>query len=355
MQHNESWSHQPETDIVHDTDYDNLQLLRLSDFLLTKQMNETEVAATVTNYEQSARNVRTRWELYRYADNYVNIEKTALAALNIPPAGSILDIGTADGKFLHDIAHEYGRTDVSLHGIELKSIQLDRSEYWERQRHDYFVTKGDGQKIEGHLYSGNGADLTNIKDEAFDAVSAMFMLYHLDATDRQKMLNECMRILKPSGRLVIATSGVNNKKLHRMHEQMIARYMSQTDTGKFEAPRPMNNDFVSETASLEVKQFNSVFDFEYHDHITLSSPETIKAYKQSLRSMYDQFHPRPPRALFERAVDALVRDIEHAAFDGKPYQETIQRQLLVCSKSTIRKATVPDGFTRLYFKAKPVL
>lgn len=353
IQHGEFWSDSFDSENISMERREFVQRVqRLTDYLSTKQLDETEIAATVVNYEQSAQNVRDRWELYRYADSYVDVQAVALEALAVPSNGVMLDVGTADGKYLHDIATVYGRDDIELLGIELMGAQLDHSNYWERISGNYFGIKDLAYNKIAYLMTGSAADLHEIPDGSLDAVSAMFMMYHLHSADRAAMLEECARTLKPNGRLVVTTSGISNKTLHRMHERLIARYMTQPSTGVFAPPRAMNTDFVSESAAIEMRNFRTVFNYEYHDHITLDRPEALSAYELSLKSMYDQFHPLPPRKLFNSAVGAVMFDIEQAAERGRPYRETIQRQILVCSKAPMPAKTLPENFSRLHFGAK---
>lgn len=80
------------------------------------------------------------------------------------------------------------------------------------------VTAGDlieahAEKMQRHanaslleaIYSGSADDLSRFEDESFDAVLCMGALYHLpDAVDRDCVMRECLRVLKPGGYIVCA-------------------------------------------------------------------------------------------------------------------------------------------------------
>lgn len=55
------------------------------------------------------------------------------------------------------------------------------------------------------IYTGDAGNLSRFKDASFDTVLCMGALYHLpDAADRDAVLRECIRVLKPGGFLICA-------------------------------------------------------------------------------------------------------------------------------------------------------
>ena len=53
-------------------------------------------------------------------------------------------------------------------------------------------------------YVGSATDLSAFRNASFDAVLCMGALYHLDESNRDICIKECLRVLKPGGMLVIA-------------------------------------------------------------------------------------------------------------------------------------------------------
>lgn len=59
------------------------------------------------------------------------------------------------------------------------------------------------------IYAGNASDLSLFESESFDAVLCMGALYHLPGQeDRDAVLTECLRVLRPGGRLALAWHSV---------------------------------------------------------------------------------------------------------------------------------------------------
>lgn len=335
-------------DAVIERDMHQLRYEHLMSYLITSDLDETEVESVARNYAESAQHVRTRWELYKYADNFEDFEKLAVRALHLGAGDTMVDVGTADGKFLYDIAIMGAAHDISLHGVELSEAQLTHSAYWAPVQDDVYMPV---QELYGHhdlrvtLRQGTATDLSYYQNDSVAAVSAMFMLYHLDATDRQAALDEFARILRPDGRLVIATSGISNKIVHRDIERTVAQLLS-AHGNHVDAPRVMNQDFVSELLEEQFTPFKYVYAFEYLDHITINDAYTFFSYVGSLASMYDQFRPVPDRQLFNQALKIATRDMYEKMYTDQACIETVQRRLFICAQ---QPQDVPEGFILLDF------
>ena len=74
------------------------------------------------------------------------------------------------------------------------------------------LVSGNVAKMQAHpdarllenTYVGSAADLSMFQKDSFDAVLCRGALYHLPANERQRCMQECLRVLKPTGMLVIA-------------------------------------------------------------------------------------------------------------------------------------------------------
>lgn len=330
---------------------DHMRALRyahLAAYLTTPDLDDVEVESVARNYAESAQNVRTRWELYQHAEHFLDFEKLAISALNLRAGDTIVDVGTADGKFLYDIATMTKDTAVELHGVELSEAQLSHSAYWTIREGVMYeppeALYGIGD-LRAVLRQGSATDLTYYEDESVAAVSAMFMLYHLDAAGREAALIEFARILRPDGRLVIATSGINNKIMHRYVEHAIAEELSLSGQ-HVSPPRVMNRDFVSELLDEEFAPFKYVYAMEYLDHIVIDNAYTYFAYIGSLATMYDQFRPVPDREAFSIALKKVTAQIHERVGTDRPFIETVQRRLFICAH---QPQDVPEDFVRLEF------
>ncbi|UCB43179.1 MAG: class I SAM-dependent methyltransferase [Dehalococcoidales bacterium] len=112
---------------------------------------------------------------WRYLDRY------------LPPKGAILDIGAATGGYTLELAkrrYTVTAADLSSNLIELCQRRVSEEELEKSVR--FFVA--------------DARDLSDIKDDTFDAVLLMGPLYHLILEgDRKTALREAFDLLKPGG------------------------------------------------------------------------------------------------------------------------------------------------------------
>jgi ubiquinone/menaquinone biosynthesis C-methylase UbiE len=127
--------------------------------------------------------------------------------------------------------------------------------------------------VSGRAFQFKEIDAQSIpfEDEAFDAVIANHMLYHVP--DRPKAIAEIKRILKPGGRLIATTIGQN-------HLKEIAnwiRYVSPaSDFESFGSP------FTLENGLEQLEQFFSqVTVSRYSDNLHVTEIKPIVAYIRS--------------------------------------------------------------------------
>ena len=103
----------------------------------------------------------------------------------------IADIGGGPGRYSLHFA-ERGH-DVTL--MDLSSKNVEHAEKMARDR---------GLQL-SRIEKASALDLSSLEAEAFDAVLCMGPLYHLQKeADRIRPVEECLRILKPGGVLVVA-------------------------------------------------------------------------------------------------------------------------------------------------------
>jgi len=105
----------------------------------------------------------------------------------------VLDVATGTGRTLKQIRSAFN--EVELLGIDLSGAYL-------RQASRCLNTKGCRF---AQLIRGNAEDMP-FPDESMQALSCVFLLHELPRNARQKVIEECWRILEPGGVLVLADS-----------------------------------------------------------------------------------------------------------------------------------------------------
>lgn len=107
----------------------------------------------------------------------------------LPPKAKVLDCCAGTGYYSFWLA-EQGHQ-VTAGDIVPKHVDIMKSS--DKAKH-----------LDG-IYLGNVLDMTRFKDESFDAVLCMGAYYHLlDQEKRDKCIQECLRVLKKEGILVVS-------------------------------------------------------------------------------------------------------------------------------------------------------
>jgi 2-polyprenyl-3-methyl-5-hydroxy-6-metoxy-1,4-benzoquinol methylase len=115
------------------------------------------------------------------------MEYMRFMTLKSHPCGKLLDIGCGGGRFMSRMGRK---------GWEVEGIDFD-------EKSTSKITRRYGMKT----YTG---DLLSCKlpDSSYDAITLSHTIEHL--FDPEKVLLECMRILKPGGKLVVVTPNVDS-------------------------------------------------------------------------------------------------------------------------------------------------
>ena len=133
----------------------------------------------------------------------------ALEHLSVDEAETVLEIGFGPGHCLKQIAESAGQTgkvygvDISSGMLEVARRRLDKARLMDRVE----------------LYCGDAASLP-YGDNTFDAAFMSFTLELFDTPETPRLLEEVKRVLKPKGRIGIASMSKENGEslLLRLYE-----------------------------------------------------------------------------------------------------------------------------------------
>lgn len=108
-----------------------------------------------------------------------------ISQANIKPYHHVLDIGCGTGTFIVTLKRQYGPAQVV--GLDPDPKALTRAKHKVRRA-----------AVSVQLDQGF-ADELPYNNHSFDRVFSSFMFHHLEGAERQKTLNEVVRVLKPGG------------------------------------------------------------------------------------------------------------------------------------------------------------
>ena len=135
----------------------------------------------------------------RVSDRQFHHGKQLIAALNIQPGEQVLDIGCGTGRLGSYVASLVGEQGAVI-GIDPLPLRVELAR---KKQHPHFSAQ-----------VGNAEDLSAFADESFDVVYLNSVFHWIG--DKQKVLQEIHRVLKPTGRL-----GLNSGDAERPHQSKL--------------------------------------------------------------------------------------------------------------------------------------
>ncbi|MEA2575277.1 MAG: hypothetical protein QOH93_2575 [Chloroflexia bacterium] len=248
----------------------------------------------VSDQYRNAGNLNARIRLHQlYSTNKYGWFCWLFDRLDLPPDARALEVGCGPATlWVENLARVPHTWEVVLTDLSPGMVEEARANLADSGRH----------------FSFQQADAMSLPypDASFGAVLAMYMLYHVP--DRGKALSEMRRVLKPDGKLYIATLG-------RMHLYEIFELLNRFDPGaanhlpfgpsehKTQAHRL---GFVLETAGEEIAQhFSRVELLRYEDALEVTEAQSLVDYiLSSAGSTFDEEQTQALTAFIQAEFDA---------------------------------------------------
>lgn len=217
----------------------------------------------VSSQYKTAANLNARIRLHElYSTNKHGWFRWLFDRLDLPQKARILEVGCGPGTlWVENAARVPEGWDVALTDLSPGMVEEARANL-----------EGSGR---GFSFQQADAMSLPYPDESFDAVLAMYMLYHVP--DRSKALSEMRRVLKPTGKLYVATLG-------RMHMHELFELLNRFDADAaarlpFGPPSPHRLGFVLETGGEEIaRHFSQVELLRYEDALEVTEAAPLVDY-----------------------------------------------------------------------------
>ena len=149
---------------------------------------------------QSSYDRLSRWYDLISGTGELNLGIETLDRMDLPVGGTILEVGFGTGKILLELLGRVGETGI-VYGVDLSpgmchitKKRLDEAGMPERA----MLAVGDGYRLP-------------IADDRVDAVFMGFTLELFDTPELAPVIQECLRIMKPGGRLGIVTLSITSR------------------------------------------------------------------------------------------------------------------------------------------------
>ncbi|HET6312948.1 MAG TPA: class I SAM-dependent methyltransferase [Chloroflexia bacterium] len=243
---------------------------------------------------KTAANLNARIRLHElYSTNKYGWFRWLFDQFDLPDEAALLEVGCGPGTlWVENLSRVPEGWDVSLTDLSPGMVEEARANLQGRERG----------------FSFRQADAMSIPypDETFDAVLAMYMLYHVP--DRGKAFAEMRRVLKQDGKLYVATLG-------RMHMYEVYELLNRFDAQAaarlpFGPPNPQAQEhrlgFILETAGEEIAQhFSQVELRRYEDALKVTEAAPLVDYiLSSSGSVFGQEQTQALTAFIQGELDA---------------------------------------------------
>lgn len=265
-----------------------------------------------TEYDTSL-NVKDRFNVYKWAENPIDMYDEAFRRLTLGGSETVVDVGCNNGENLRKLQLER-KHQGSLIGVDINPSVLDEA-----------TLIAQAEKAQIDFKPGDAASLS-LEDDSADVLYAMFMLYHVNTPEAG--LAEFKRVVKAGGKIAIATSGPLNKAKHRQTEQDMALYLGMDPPPIFSEP------FNSVVAKEMLPEFFDHYDVVPHiSRLIIKPGRRLQDYIRSLGSMRKSFHPRlESDKEWQAAVNAVLMPMVALEMrDNNFYSDPVERYLYVCT------------------------
>lgn len=145
---------------------------------------EKQIKEHYENYDEDRRLIKDNSHRVEFITTTNYLDKY------ISKGDKILEVGAATGRY----SFYYSEKGYDVTALELCEKQVE-----------IMINKSINKNLSTEIVQGNALDLSRFDENTYDVVLCLGPIYHLTAEeDRQKCIEECLRVLNPGGILAVA-------------------------------------------------------------------------------------------------------------------------------------------------------
>ncbi len=290
---------------------------------------QTDAEQLAAEYGFGAEGLLHRWRLYQECveppDQRMDYYMDAYDHLGCERGDTIVDVGCLDGYSLFRFRLEREHSGL-LYGVDpnINTVGLSAA-------FNQILMNMGLDPI--RLQTAKGEDIP-LGDSSVDVGMEFFATYHGDPA---QMIDELIRVTRPGGDIVIATSGRDNKLEHRKFEDAIAHFLRSLTGQSILPPEPFTKRFDAEIAEVMLPAFPGlqvVDTMTQNGSIRITPGDKYRYYLESLASMRHHFSQPISRDNWQLAIENVVQPVVQAAFDRQGYFDDQLRRAIIFCKNT---------------------
>lgn len=263
------------------------------------------------NAYKTDKKLNQRKALYAYVRPHYDAETEVYKLLTFGDGEYLLDVGCGAGKLLLMIAKTY--PNVRLTGLDISPEMYREAELTARQA--------------GYILNFLPGDVQALpfKSGSFDFVTAVHVLYH--AALIPQAFQEIVRVLKPTGKVIVTVNTLNNKPVMRLLKQKVAKKLGTSQYP--DAALRLDTENAKRTLN---KYFDSVTEKLFQSKVILYEAGPYVSYFDSTRDFWD---PAPTNEQWQEVLSLVQGYIQKIIATEGVFQEINEFGALIASSKRV--------------------
>lgn len=224
-------------------------------------INSLKMDSLMRDQYKNSENLQARIRLHsNYSTSKIGWYQWLLNMMDIQKGSKILEIGCGDASFWRANSNQLPESCHVILSDKSEGMLSDAKKNLQGINYEF-------------EYNRMGAENIIFEDNRFDVVIANHVLFYI--MDRRSVLSEIRRVLRPGGKIITSTIGINHMK--ELHNLMIdfSKDLVMSDRMPWE-------DYGLHNGKQQLEEyFKNVKTFVHEDSLLVTEPESIVDYVMS--------------------------------------------------------------------------